>query len=71
MNRNILENFSISAAAYHGGDLNGVYARHLMAHSRAIFLTFKITFWHTSTLKGAQMNSLLIFVISTAQFSLH
>ena len=37
MNRKILENFSISAAAYHGGDLNGVCARCLMAHSKAIF----------------------------------
>jgi hypothetical protein len=35
--QNILEKFCISAAAYHGGDLNGVCARHLMAHSEEIF----------------------------------
>jgi hypothetical protein len=34
---NIMEKFCISAAAYHGGDLNGVCARRLMAHSEAIF----------------------------------
>jgi len=42
--QSILEQFSISAAAYQGGDLNGVCARRLMAHSKAIFLILKITF---------------------------
>jgi hypothetical protein len=31
--QNILENFGISSAAYHGRDLNGVCARCLMANS--------------------------------------
>ncbi len=39
--QNILENFSVSAAAYHGGDLNGVCARHFMAHSRSILSNFQ------------------------------
>jgi hypothetical protein len=33
----ILEKFEISAAAYHGGDLNGVCARRLMANAKIIF----------------------------------
>ena len=33
----ILEKFEISAAAYHGGDLNGVCARQLMANAKIIF----------------------------------
>jgi hypothetical protein len=33
----ILQKFEISAAAYHGGDLNGVCARRLMANAKIIF----------------------------------
>jgi hypothetical protein len=36
--QNILEKFDISYAAYHGGDLNGVCARRLMANSSCIFI---------------------------------
>ena len=35
--QDILENFEISAAAYHGGDLNGVCARRLLANAKPIF----------------------------------
>jgi hypothetical protein len=33
----ILENYEISSAAYHGGDLNGVSTRRLMKHAADIF----------------------------------
>jgi hypothetical protein len=35
--QSILEKYEISSAAYHGGDLNGVCARHLLANAKTIF----------------------------------
>jgi len=68
---NILLKYNISAAAYHGGKLNGVDSRELIRLSKPFFLCFKIIYSPLNTQIGLALKIFISTVPCTQTYVPH